>query len=329
MFGLMFILFHLGRPERMPIQNAISPNFRSAIAWMGMLYNIYLVIVVAELWLLIRADLAERAEQAEGWKRDILRLLALKDLNDSPLGGIVQKMRLDRLLYHRRLHRILDDPRLPRVTATMAFITGVAALTMLGSVFAHAEARALWYGPYYPIYFLVSALFTGEEMSSESKAFMFEMAQVLALLLAVGFALTSYRLVTGLFDPLRQGPTLFILKGPLSPAFWIFEVGLMSVLPSFILLRAAKKKSLGGVLAGSLMVLVGAFVMRYLFLVGGQIYPNVFPRLSPDLPTILPSYMPTITEVFLIAGIFSGFLLAYTLGERFLPLKEEGPEHAQ
>jgi Ni/Fe-hydrogenase subunit HybB-like protein len=102
----------------------------------------------------------------------------------------------------------------------------------------------------------------------------------------------------------------------------------MSVLPSFILLRAAKKKSLGGVLAGSLMVLVGAFVMRYLFLVGGQIYPNVFPRLSPDLPTILPSYMPTITEVFLIVGIFSGFLLAYTLGEKFLPLKEEGPEHA-
>jgi molybdopterin-containing oxidoreductase family membrane subunit len=270
--------------------------------------------------------------------------LALKDLNDSRLGGILQKMRLDRLLYHPRLHRILDDPRLPRITATMAFITGVAALTMLGSVFAHAEARALWYGPYYPIYFLVSALFTGygvllaatiityrvkgEEMSSESKALMFEMAQVLALLLAVGFALTSYRLVTGLLDPLRQGPTLFILKGPLSPAFWIFEVGLMSVLPSFILLRAAKKKSLGGVLAGSLMVLVGAFVMRYLFLVGGQIYPNTFPRLSQDLPTILPSYMPTITEVFLIVGIFSGFLLAYTLGERFLPLKEEGPEHA-
>ncbi len=68
MFGLMFILFHLGRPERMPIQNAISPNFRSAIAWMGMLYNIYLVIVVVELWLLIRADLAERAEHAEGCK---------------------------------------------------------------------------------------------------------------------------------------------------------------------------------------------------------------------------------------------------------------------
>jgi Ni/Fe-hydrogenase subunit HybB-like protein len=50
LFGLMFILFHLGRPERMPIQNAISPNFRSAIAWMGMLYNIYLVIVVVETY---------------------------------------------------------------------------------------------------------------------------------------------------------------------------------------------------------------------------------------------------------------------------------------
>ena len=35
-----------------------------------------------------------------------------------------------------------------------------------------------------------------------------------------------------------------------------------------------------------------------------------------------------LVEVFLIVGIFSGFLLAYTLGERFLPLKEEGTEHA-
>ena len=102
----------------------------------------------------------------------------------------------------------------------------------------------------------------------------------------------------------------------------------MSVVPGLLLVISARKKSVGGVLAGSLMVLVGAFVMRYLFVVGGQIYPNVFPRLSADLPIILPSYLPTIMEVFLIVGIFSGFLLAYTLGEKFLPLKEEGPEHA-
>jgi molybdopterin-containing oxidoreductase family membrane subunit len=343
-FGLMFIMLHLGRPERAAIYNAISPNFRSAIAWMGSLYNIYLVVVVLEFWLLIRSNLTEQAEQAEGWKRSILGLLALQDLGDSRLDGILAKLHLKRFLYHPRLHRILDDPRLPRVVAALAFITGVAALTMLGSVFAHVESRALWYGPYYPAYFLVSALFTGyaallaatiityrargEEMPPELKTLMFEMAQVLALLLAVGFVLTSYRLVTGLFDPLRQGPTLFILKGPFGQAFWIFEVGLMSVVPGLLLVISARKKSVGGVLAGSLMVLVGAFVMRYLFVVGGQIYPNVFPRLSADLPMILPSYLPTIMEVFLIVGIFSGFLLAYTLGEKFLPLKEEGPEHA-
>ncbi len=103
----------------------------------------------------------------------------------------------------------------------------------------------------------------------------------------------------------------------------------MSVLPGFLLVIAARKKSLGGVLAGSLMVIIGAFVMRYLFVVGGQVYPNAFPRLSSDLPTILPSYLPTMMEVFLIGGIISSFLLVYTLGEKFLPLKEEEPGHVQ
>ena len=59
---------------------------------------------------------------------------------------------------------------------------------------------------------------------------------------------------------------------------------------------------------------VGAFVMRYDFVVAGEVYPNVVKG--------LPSYMPTFMESLLILGIFAGFLLAYTIGEKILPLKE-------
>lgn len=317
MFGLTYIMLHLGHPERALIYNIISPNFRSAIAWMGALYNIYLAIVTVEFWLLIRPDLTERAQRTDGLERTFFNLVTLKKLDDWRLGAL------------------LRHPGLPRILGALAFVTGISALTMLGSIFAHSESRTLWYGPYYPIYFLLSAVFCGyalllavtiitywargDEMPPEVKALIFEMAQVLALVLVASFVLTAYRLSTGLYDPASQGPVMLLLKGPFWPAFWIFEIGLMSVLPVCLLFRAARKKSLRGVFLASLMVLIGAFVMRYEFVVAGQIYPNI--------KEALPSYLPTFMEVLLIAGIFSAFLMAYTLGEKFLPLKEKWPHH--
>jgi len=68
-------------------------------------------------------------------------------------------------------------------------------------------------------------------------------------------------------------------------------------------------------LVASIMVLLGAFVMRYDFVVAGQIFPNIQQQ--------LPSYSPTMMEIFLILGVIAGFLFVYSLGEKFLPLNAE------
>ena len=313
LFGMLCIVLHLGHPERMPIYNAISPNFRSAISWMGMLYSIYMGVVVVELWLLNREDLAKRAESSQGLVKKVLALLTLDKLRPTRIGAV------------------LEDPRLPRLLALLAFVSGASALSMLGSVFAHSESRLLWYGPYYPVYFIVSAIFSGyaflivvtiityrvknDEIFPGLKAIIFEMAQVLALILAVGFLFIIFRLASGLLDPTSRGPVMLLLNGPFSIGFWGFEVGLMSVLPIYVFIWAAEKKSLNGVLTGALMVLIGTFVMRYEFVVAGQVYPNI--------PQGLPSYWPTIMEVFVIGGVIAAFLLVYTLGDLFLSLKEK------
>jgi molybdopterin-containing oxidoreductase family membrane subunit len=317
LFGMLYIVMHLGHPERMPIYNAISPNFRSAISWMGLLYSIYMAVVVVELWLLNREDLTRRAESSEGWVKKILELLTLERLRGTSFGAV------------------LEDPRLPRLIALLAFVSGASALSMLGSVFAHSESRLLWYGPYYPVYFLVSAIFSGyafllvitiityrvknEEIFSGLKAIIFEMAQAMAVVLAVGFLLMIFRLSAGLLEPATRAPSMLLLNGPFRVGFWGFEVGLMTVIPIFILVWAAEAKSLNGVLTGSIICLIGTFVMRYEFVVAGQVYPNI--------PQGLPSYWPTIMEVFLFIGVFGAFLLTYTLGEKFLSLKEAISHH--
>jgi molybdopterin-containing oxidoreductase family membrane subunit len=316
-FGMLCIVLHLGHPERMPIYNAISPNFRSAISWMGLLYSIYMAVVVLELWLLSRQDLAERAKRNTGLAKTILELLTLEKLRPTRIGAV------------------LENPRLLRLVGILAFVTGASALSMLGSVFAHSESRLLWYGAYYPVYFLVSAIFSGyafllavtiityrvkgEQMQPVVKALIFEMAQVLAFVLALGLLLITYRLSVSLFDPAARRPAMLLITGPFRVGFWGFEVGLLSVVSVVVLVWAAAKKNLTGVLTGAVLVLIGTFVMRYEFVVAGQVYPNV--------PQGLPSYWPTIMEVFIIGGVIAAFLLVYTLGDLFLSLKEERSSH--
>jgi molybdopterin-containing oxidoreductase family membrane subunit len=138
LFGMLCIVMHLGHPERMPIYNAISPNFRSAISWMGLLYSIYMAVVVVELWLLNRGDLVIRTERSKGWTKKILQLLTLEKLRGTRFGPV------------------LEDPRLPRLIALLAFVSGASALSMLGSVFAHSESRLLWYGSWCRRYSVVT-----------------------------------------------------------------------------------------------------------------------------------------------------------------------------
>jgi len=317
-FGMISIGAHLGHPERAMIFNLLTPNFYSAMWWMGTLYTFYIVFIGVEYWLLARPELIERSDQAQGQGKIIYGLLALKKLGDSRIGAV------------------LKDHRLLRLVGAAALISGLSAHNTLGALFGHVEARPLWYGSYYPIYFLLSASFCGfawllavsistykikrEEISEEYTLLIFEMAQVLALLLSIGFLFTTYKMGFGLLNPEKAKPIMLFLKGPFSQAFWLFEVAIGTVLPIFILLYAVRRRNITGVLVASSMVLVGVYVMRYDFVVAAQIYPVV--------KAGLPSYFPTLMEVIFISGILGALFLTYTLGEKFLPLKEKNHHHA-
>ena len=319
-FGLISIGAHLGHPERAMIFMALTPNPLSAMWWMATLYNLYVVFIAVECWLLLRSDLLKRGEQAEGLKRTILSLLSLQRLNNMRYGAL------------------LDDPRLLRIIGAGALISGLSAHNTLGALFGHVEARPLWYGAYYPIYFLLSASFCGfamllaasiatykikrEEVPENFKSLIFEMAQILAVLLSVGLLFNVYKLGFGLFEPAKVKPIMLFLKGPFSLAFWLFEIGIGTVLPILILLYATNKRKITGVLVASVLVLVGVFVMRYDFVVASQVYPISHSQHR------LSSHLPSFMEVILIGGILAALLLAYTVGEKFLSLKEGKSHHA-
>ena len=346
LFGLSSIGLHLGHPERGAIYNALTPNLRSAMWWMGTFYPPYIALVALWYWLLARDKLSKTAAESEGLKAKAYRLMALEGLKDF----LYRRLPLDkleawiyRLLPLEKMGLSLDsdgaDLKWARIIGSLALIFGLLAYTVEGSLFAHAEARPFWYGALYPIDFLLGASFCGfawlmavgiitykvkgEEIPAKLKDLFYEMAEILTVLLSLGLLFMAYKMGHGLFEPTKAKTVMLFLNGPFSLAFWLFEIAIGIVLPIFILLYAARKRKTAGVLIASIMVLAGYFVKRYDFVVASQVYPLI-QRHNP-----LSSYAPTFMEMLLIGGIFGALLLIYTLGVKFLPLKEEVTSAAQ
>ena len=338
--GLSSINLHLGHPERAAIYNALTPNMRSAMWWMGVIYPLYIVFAALWYWLLARTELIGKAAGTEGLKAKAYRLMALEGLRPY-LYRRIPLERLEAKVYQwlplEKMGLSLDSDgvelRWARIIGPLAFISALLAYTVEGSLFAHVEARPLWYGALFPVDFFLGASFCGfawllaagivsyrvrgEEIPPKLRDLIYEMAQVLAVLLSLGLLFTAYKMGHGLFEPGKAKIIMLYLNGPFSTAFWLFEIVIGMVLPIIMLLYAASKRKTSVALVASIMVLVGYFVKRYNFVVVSQVYPLIKKQ------DLLSSYFPSIMEVLLIAGMIGVLLLAYTLGVKFLPLKEE------
>jgi molybdopterin-containing oxidoreductase family membrane subunit len=341
--GLSSIGMHLGHPERGAIYNALTPNLFSAMWYMSTLYPPYIACVAVWYWLLARRDLARTAAESEGLRAKIYSILALEGLKSYAYERIpIQRWesKLNRIIPLQKLGLSLEaenaDLNWARVLGTLALISGLVTYTIEGSLFAHTEARPFWYGPLYPIDFFLGAGFCGfswlmamgilthklkrKQFSEEYGALLSEMAEILALLLSAGVLFTTYKMGHGLFEPSKVKTVMLFLNGPFSLNFWIFEIAIGLVLPVPILIYSARKRRATGIAIASIMVLAGYFVKRYDYVVASQVYPVIKEG--------LPSYFPAVMEIILISGIMAAFLLIYTLGARFLPLKEERPHRS-
>jgi len=273
---------------------------------MGFFYNLYIPLIMLTYWLLIRADLAVIAENSTGWRHKLYALASgekwLKFYNLQRFTGVIG-------------------------AGSLCF--GLLALAVEGSLFGHVEARGYWYGADIPVYFIFSSIhlgiawlifmtiitykFKGKEMEERLKKLMLEMGKIFIVLLSASSLFITYKICSGSIDAMKAKTVMLYINGPLSIPFWIFEMAMGTILPIIILLFAVQRASLNGLLIAASMVLTGAFVMKYDFVVAGQVFP-VFEK----PPLMFPAFM----EILLIAGIGAAFFFVYMLAERVLPIKE-------
>jgi Ni/Fe-hydrogenase subunit HybB-like protein len=217
-----------------------------------------------------------------------------------------------------------------RYACTFSSIIAVAAPTTLGAVFAVLAARPYWHG-------VTMAVLSGTALLGivfffvhDKKLAGWERAGTLAipairLILTIGLVVAGlvvvwqilwgmYGVVPGLSDANRA-----VFAGPLALQFWVIRVGIGLVAP-LLLLLFPRTRTPRGLFVTSVLVFVGIFADRAIFVSAGQIVPGS--AVGGVVSSPFAEYVPSLVEIAIVAGAFGFFGLAYTLAERWLPMDE-------
>lgn len=301
--ALTFVLLDLGRMER-ALSALVYFNWLSPLAWEMRFYVIYILLLAAELWFAMRADLVRRAERSR-----LARWLSFG--SRSPDTG--------------RDHRML------RILGTIGVpiaIFGVHGGT--GTIFAIVKARGMWFSALTPIVFIVSALVSGTALLAllyilRQKALkrpvdagmVADLGKLLGGFLLVDLGLLFYEFLVPLLSmaPHETSVVHLMMEGPYAWTFWILQLGIGMVAPA-ILLMTRLRESVPLTALACLMVVVGIVGVRFNIVV-----PPLIEPVLQGLPA--GQYFPNAVEWWTSAGIIAMGLLLFSVAADLLPVDEE------
>jgi Ni/Fe-hydrogenase subunit HybB-like protein len=297
--GFSVIAAELESPLKLALYAVISPNPRSSIWWMGAVYAVYTALVAIELYFLLR-----------------------------------------------------DDHRRAKIAGALSIAGALAAYSNLGAVFGLVHARPFWYGPLLPIYFIAAALLSGAALlilvvylgdyfgndravRPENVPVLEALRKLLTLFIGMVAFFTLWKIIAGVAGDHyhKHLVTMASLTGPMFVSFWLFEV-LLGVVAPLAILVGPKRRQPGWVAVAALLVMGTALVMRYNFVVAGQMLSlrPVVGHLGETLRYSPPfkgnvsgflSYTPSIVEVGIVAGAIAAAILIFVGGARALRLLPE------
>ncbi|MDG1895625.1 MAG: polysulfide reductase NrfD [Fuerstiella sp.] len=274
-FATLPLLLHLHHPER-AFNIMITPSATSAMSGFGIIYNLYMLLLVVEVWLVFRPDIVALAQTTRGWTGTVYRLLSLGDREIS------------------RESRAVDE-WLIRVLA----IAGIPAACVLhgcvGFLFGAVKANPWWSTALMPIIFLASAVVSGiaalialylffcwrRQVTPDADCIR-AMSRYLWVSLTIAVSLEMLELVHMAYESGAEWHALSaLLTDRLAVSYGIVQVLIGSVCP-FVLLLLAIQSRLNPRLTAALsatasaLVLVQVFAMRWNVVVGGQMLSKSF-----------------------------------------------------
>ncbi len=261
----------------------------------------------------------------------------------APMGVVGTSLTLYVLLIALELFLVIKRGHhdiLVKVVAVAAFVAAIVVHSYHGAIFGLNYSRSLWFGPYYPIYFLLSALFTssaliifitvatykftGMQMSERLKSSLRTIGVMLSYLLVIALFFLYWKVVPGHFANKKEA--IMLLSGSFAFNFWVGEILVTYLLP-LVILFYARFKDLNKMAIAGLMVAVGLYVGRYDFIIVGQLVPFLsftpFDASAGSIVTSIATYAPSLTEITYSIGLLGFIWTSYILGIKYLPLHED------
>ncbi|OOZ40691.1 molybdopterin oxidoreductase [Solemya pervernicosa gill symbiont] len=291
--GLMVLVLDLGRPDRL-IVAMTTYNFKSIFAWNILLYNGFLVIVLAYLWTMMERRMNPYS-RAVGTFAFVWRLV-LTTGTGSIFGFLVARQAYDAAI-------------MAPMFVVMSFAFGLAIFLLVLMFTYNAIERPL-----------------GDAMIKRMK-------NLLGVFVAgvLYFVITQH--VTNLYATEHHAVERFILLdgGIYTKLFWIGQILLGSLVPLAILYHPKLGASRNWIASAAGLVILGGLIQMYVLIIGGQAFPlMMFPGYEVSssffdgaVNGIAHSYAPTLPEIMLGLGGFATALLLILMAVKTLHILPE------
>lgn len=318
--GLFFVWIDLGHPFRI-INVALYWNKTSVLAWEILFYNFYILCVFAELWFLMRCDLAWLRDNARGWKKTLYSILAL---------GWQCPTTPQRF---QSCHR--QSLKITAILGAIGIPLAIGVHGGTGAIFAVVKARPYWYSPIFPIIFLVSALVSGaglmtflyavfgDRRAADYKPTIQKLATWLILFLSIDALLMFTELLVGIYGAVPDHIAVWnqIMFGEYWYVFWIGQVGFTMLIP--MLLYITKRSSPFWMGLAGLAVAGGIVSVRFNLVIPAFVTPPI-PNLEDVLRhfRLLFEYFPSPMEWISSLGIISLVVFLFLVAYKYLPMFE-------
>ena len=299
--ALLLIFLDLGHPERF-LYVFIHFNPTSAISWVSLLYNIYLVIIIAEIYFVLVANRSD-----EFWAQKSIKALKILSIIGIPVAicvhggvGAVFAVVKSRPTWHTGLF--------PVIFIVSALASGGALLTFLTAVCIPVDVR-------------------------KKLPLVKSLATFMICFVILDFFLYLSELLVTFYGGIPDHITAMILTlfGPYWWVFWIIQLGIGVIIPLLILINNTTRNSVGWLGISGLMVVVGILGFRFNVVIPPQIPPEFLsiPEVIHHMRYSL-GYTPSGSEWLLgigvIAMVISGMIIAlrYTMSSIVDKIVSEG-----
>ncbi len=321
--GGILIVVDLGHPERIYMV-LLHFNPTSVMAYMGLFYNVYIAIVIAEIYLVMRPGFVRNVQSGKRptW---LYRFLSLGST------------RLDQ-------ESLLRDRKWLMILGILGIPAAVIVHGGVGTIFAVAKARPNWLGGLFPLLFIVSALTSGGalltfltatfgKISRERKrklvSFLAQMTigflLLDALIMFADILTTSYTAI-----PTGSSTDQLVLFGPYKWIFWILQVMLGLVIPVFLVASPRTRNSLGWLGLAGFLVMLGMLGARLTLVIPPQITPLFDISLGAyNQLRYAYGYFPSISDLLVMLGVFALGVWGTLAAMKYLPLDVEIHEDAR